>query len=140
MTELKVLLIIMKIKVAPPVTTPSSDTTYRAAYVRLLLTKLKECKKTTSSQLGFSEQDKRVIEYYLKDVARKAVLEDTSREECVGIFIARIDRLVFSDKSEWERVRELVQQNRRSLISEEIDELDKLSCHFYRVKRKSTKR
>ncbi len=111
------------------------DMNYRIAYLMLILKKLKECKTTSSNQLTFTEDDKKVIEYHLKDVARESVLTDTSLEECTAIFVSRINRLVLAEKREWERIRELIQKNKGSLSDEEILEFDYLSRYFYRINR-----
>jgi len=112
---------------------PVCDKTYRQYFIRLILKKLKECKHTHPDQLEFNQHDKQVIEYHLKDVARESVLVDTTIEECVGMFIERIKRLVKSEKSEWERVREIVKNNARHLTPEEIIEFDSFSHYFYRL-------
>ena len=117
---------------------PTCDKTYRQSFVRLILKSLKKCKNSEAKQLTFNPQEKQVIEHHLKDIAREPVFVDTSLEECVQIFITRIERLIKSDANEWEIVREIIKNNARYLTPEEIIEFDNIFHYFYRINHAQT--
>ena len=70
--------------------------------------------------------DKKVIEYYLKDCARHAVSANLSPEECSVIFCGRINRLANRDKREWTEVTERIKENLSVLGKGYVSELYKL--------------
>jgi hypothetical protein len=80
--------------------------------------------------MSISPDDKKVIEYYLKDVTRRAILQSASQDECVALFTARIGRLITSDREEWARTLELVRKHSKLLKQKEIIEMDSLHQEF----------
>lgn len=115
----------------------TEDEKFRSEYIRLIINHVKNYKFTNHGSL-LSPEDKRVIEYHLKDVARHAVLENTSTEECIAIFNGRIERLIKGDKQEWENVLELARRHRNFITQMDIVLMDDLFRHFIK-KRVSVK-
>lgn len=103
---------------------------YLRKYLLLILQCLKSCKNTSLDSLHFSIDDGKVIQYYLKDIARRAVLQSASQDECEAMLTSRIGRLITSDKEEWRRTIELVREQHELLTQKEIVEIDTLHQRF----------
>lgn len=113
-----------------PKTELTLDETLRVEYLQLLSRSLKQCKKHDPYMLDFTEQEKHVIEYYLKDVAQNALLAHTSIGGCLSAFINRLTRLVNGKKESWERTIEIFENHKHLISEEEIKEIKKFSRYF----------
>jgi len=60
--------------------------------------------KTLKSKeaIDLSSEDKRVIEYYLKDVSQHPVSANATIQECVHLFQIRVKLLKDDDEEEWD--------------------------------------
>ena len=112
----------------------TEDEVNRREYILLIIKGLKHCKTYTVEEINFNTEDKKVIEYHLKDVAQRAVIEDTSQEECIAIFKGRLSRLITGLREEWLNTANLVSRHRLLISDKEAKTIDDL-CRCYFKKR-----
>ncbi len=114
-------------------TAPTTDREFRISFFRILLKKLMDCKKDTKPEeleIIVTGQEQRVIEYYVKDVSRRPVHEDTSHAELANIFIEKIILLRQGDFDEWEEFRQMKEDFKKDITAEEVLDFDSLVLHF----------
>jgi hypothetical protein len=98
-------------------------------YIHLIIRYLKQHKQYASKP-NLTPEDKRVLEYHLKDVARHAVLANTSIEECVAIFESRITRLIEGDHDQWESFLEIIRRYKNFLTKLDFITVDEFFRYF----------
>lgn len=108
----------------------TEDETYRHNYVKLIIKALKHCTHYSPDSISLFPEDKNVIEYHLRNVARHAVVEDTSTEDCVALFKTRIERLVTGNSEAWTGTLEFVRRHQLLLSQEEIKQMNTMFHQF----------
>lgn len=117
-------------------TEQSKDTEYRLKYIRLIFSNLNKCKKGIKpEELDFTIEEKKVVEYYLKDVAQQTVKEHMSLDQCLEIFKERLQKLVSKNQSEWTRISEITSQLEEFLEPEDIQVAKDMRWFFSRTSR-----
>ena len=111
------------------------EETCRRNYLLLLISALKHCKLYHVGSVTLNQPDKEVIMYSPKDVAAHAVLEETSQDDCVQLFMQRIGRLVTCHKPEWRRLDDTLKRHGHLLSKEERDGCAVLLKYFLSQKR-----
>lgn len=104
---------------------------YTKRYFELIIEALK---KETSGEFSTEEirgEDLNVIEYHLKDCARRAVSSVLSTEGCLAIFGVRIRKLIIGDKDEWSHFKESIESNKRLFSQKALKQIKKLEAHFF---------
>lgn len=117
----------MKIK-----TEMTEEEKYRRNYILLILKGLKHCKTSIADDMTLNPEEKKVVEYHLKDVAQRTVIEDTSQEECVAIFKGRLSRLAKGYREEWINTANLISRHRLLISDNEAETLDTMCRAFFK--------
>lgn len=107
----------------------TEDEKLKQTYISLMVKHLEHCKIYDPYSYRFNTEDKRAIEYYLKDVSHRPVKQDYSQDQCVKVFEERIVAMITNKASEWEAFRELVE--RYENIIEHLAKDIRLIIYYY---------
>lgn len=81
-------------------------------------------------EIIFWPEEKLAIEYFLKDVAKRSVIQEITEGECVHMMSERILRLTESDQYEWSRIIETICENSSVLTIEDLNNFNDLHTFF----------
>lgn len=115
-------------------TIPTDDIEYKIAFLQVTLTALQELQSSNLTDLNFTDENMRVIEYYYKYVSHEPVMEHETQEACLDSFLEALDILTNPSspihQSKWDRMSELVQDHRHDLEASDVREFEELKLFW----------
>lgn len=115
-------------------TIPTEDIEYKIAFFQVTLNALQELQSNNLTDLDFTGEDARVIEYYYKYVSHEPVMEHETQEACLDSFLEAMDILTDSSspvhQSKWDRMSEFVQNHRHDLEASDVREFEDLKTFW----------
>jgi hypothetical protein len=103
------------------------DVTCQTYFLVLTKKAVERYRKIDFDESDLSKDDLVVVEYILKDGAKRPISEFANQEECAHIFIERIKRLSEGDREEWLHFRDRIARSARYLTPAQFLDLDYLA-------------